>query len=160
MPSGQYIASREPPSLLDRVLANPFLIPFSVIGVGIGLLVLLSAFTRIEVSRSLSELPDIASVTVAAPLLVGAPVSAAGALHLMPSWSRLKAMSIERWGDLALSAGWLAYGASVALSGNHLAIATAGIGLTLGIGYALRVWGMGLSERRIRRSIEAETLGR
>lgn len=159
--SHQYVPGHEPPSRLDRVLAAPFIVPVSFGSFVVGVLVLLSTFSELEVSRSIAEIEVWAGLTIAVPLIVGGPLSLAGALHVRGSWSMLHAMFLERVGNIAIFAGWLAYGLAVSTSGNHLATVTAWIGLSVAVAYGLRCWALYASEKRVRRSIEVDDqLGR
>lgn len=103
MPHSRYIAGHEPPSVADRLLSHPFTLPLAVISLAVGVQVIIAALSGLTISRALSEAPIITQLLVGIPLIVGAPTSLAGALHLRRSMSRLTAMSVERMGCTALA---------------------------------------------------------
>lgn len=147
MPHSQYIPGHEPPSMWDRYLMHPYEIPLGVAAGAIGPLILLSAFTSLDVSRSLAEAPVWLATLIGVALTTGAPVFLAGILN--PRWlpfGPIRAMTVGMVGAILLSTGGIAFG--IGILGNSLGTITAIFTLAIGVGHAGRAWGLYKSEKR------------
>lgn len=161
MPSSPYVAAHEPPSLSDRIMQHPYTLVMSLVAFSLGVQIVVSVFVPdFIVSRAIEHSDTWTKLAMSAPLLVGGPISVYGAINPGYRLSRVKAWAVEQAGDAAVGAGWIAFGASVALSGNVFGTFTAQVLLGLGIAYMVRVAACWISERRVRRVLEAEKLGR
>lgn len=153
MPS-QYIPGHEPPNLPDRILAHPFILPQSAMCFMFGLMIFLSGFTDITISRSLDDASMWVILAVSLPLMGGAPAAAYGAINPGYKMSRLTAMAVERIGNTGVGTGILAFGVGIILSGNTFAIGTALLVSGIASGFLLRALALWFSERRVEAHLE------
>ena len=161
MPSSPYVAAHEPPSLGDRLLQHPYTLVLSLVAFSLGVQIVVSVFVpEFIVSRAIEAEDTWTKVAMSAPLLAGGPVSIYGAINPGHRMSRVKAWAVEKYGDAAVGAGWLAFGSSVALSGNTFGLFTAQVLIGLGAAYMVRLAACIISERRVRQVLKAEDLAR
>lgn len=161
MPSSPYVAAHEPPSLADRIMQHPYTLVMSLVAFSLGVQIVLSAFVPdFIVSRAIEQADVWTRLALSAPLLVGGPISVIGAINPGHRMSRVKAWAVEKFGDAAVGAGWLAFGLAVVFSGNVFGAFTAQVLLGLGIAYVIRVVACVVSERRVRRVLKAEKIAR
>lgn len=156
MPHSQYVTGREPPVLVDRILAHSFVVTLGLAGFLLSILLLLSIHPNIVVSRSLDGMHGLVILTLAAALAVGSTMIYRGALFTKCTWSTLDAMRVEMSGCIASSLAWFAFSFSVLFSGNPYGIITIVITAGVGWGFCFHAAALLLSRMRIERRREAE----
>lgn len=153
MPQRLYHARREPPSLLDHVLAHPLEVPLAVFQLTVGSLGVLAALSeQVSISPTIDTLPWFLGVAMCALLVVGGGLTLGGVFNddddnLMVGWG------MERLGLVLAGTGWVVY-AGVVLATHPESVPAWAFGLVLTAGYALRVWATFREERRLRAAIQ------
>lgn len=150
MPHSQYVAQREPPSILDRALAHPFVIPLGLSNVLVGALLLLSMHPRVVVSRALDDVHPLSLILLAGALFYGTFLLYRGALFHKCRWSIIDAMKAEMQGSLVSAASNFALVLSILLSQNPYAAITIVLILGPGWGHIFNVIALYVSRRRLK----------
>lgn len=153
MPHRHYVASEEPPTLWDRVLAHPFVASLGTMSVFLGTWVIVGVFTGVVVFRALEETPPIVRVVAGIPLVVGGLVSVHSIGRPSDRKRRLKDMETERFGSTILAFAWFAYAGAIALGGLDRVPPGALISLAVSMSFALNVWALRVSEKRIEQRV-------
>lgn len=156
MPYSQCIAGREPPSILDRLLAHAQSITLSLLTFSFGVLILLTAIADLNISRSLANAHGLVIATIAVPLLAGPPAIIWGSLNPRLRLQPLTAMMLERAGSIATGAGVAAFALGIVFSGNTLALGTGLITTSVAAAFWLRAVALWVTDKRVRQRLDAE----
>lgn len=115
-----YIPRKVPPSALDRTLANPFGVFFSLGSIAVAIMIALGALTEATPTPAFAGLSALSVVPIGLALTIGGLQTLRGIYHIRGSkWSASDCLMVELSGVLALALAWVSYSLLAGNSGNE-----------------------------------------